>query len=110
MVRKDKRKYSDRSEYLKKAVDLRRKKLREMALEYKGAKCQNCGYDKCIQALEFHHLDPSIKDFSLSGVTKSWKNLKIELDKCILLCANCHREIHAIRMQLSQVIEIEKRG
>ncbi len=51
MIKKDKRKYSDRSEYLKKAVILRRKKLREMALKYKGDKCQICGYNKCIQAL-----------------------------------------------------------
>jgi len=107
---KDKRKYSDRADYIKKAVDLRRKKLREMAIEYKGGKCQICGYNKCLQALEFHHLDPKGKDFPLSGSTKSWDNIKKELDKCILLCANCHREIHANITQLPQVIEVEKQG
>ena len=107
---KDKRKYSDRADYIKKAVDLRRKKLREMAIEYKSGKCQICGYNKCLQALEFHHLDPKGKDFPLSGSTKSWDNIKNELDKCILLCANCHREIHANITQLPQVIEVEKQG
>ena len=59
----DKRKYSDRSEYLKKAVEKRRKKLRQMAVKYKGDKCQICGYNKCIKALEFHHLDENEKEF-----------------------------------------------
>ena len=78
------------------AVDRRRKLLKSMALEYKGGCCSKCGYNKCISALEFHHLDPSQKDFSLSsdGHTRSWETTKIELDKCILVCANCHREIH----------------
>lgn len=81
-----------------------------MALKYKGDKCQIRGYNKCIQALEFYHLDSTKKDFSPSGITKSWGTIKKELDKCILLCANCHREIHANILQLSQVIETEKRG
>ncbi|MEK9158419.1 MAG: hypothetical protein AAB673_00245 [Patescibacteria group bacterium] len=93
----DNRKYSDRAAYLKKAVEKRRKKLREMAIVYKGGKCHLCGYNKCSQALEFHHLDPKIKDFgiSASGSTRAWKLTQHELDKCVMLCANCHREIHA---------------
>jgi 5-methylcytosine-specific restriction endonuclease McrA len=68
-----------------------------MSVQYKGGKCCICGYDKCYDALEFHHLDPSQKDFGLSsnGHTRSWEKVKEELDKCILVCANCHREIHA---------------
>lgn len=67
-----------------------------MAVNYKGSKCEVCGYYRCIEALEFHHKDSSEKDFSISqkGYTRSWKKVKMELDKCILLCANCHREIH----------------
>ncbi len=80
------------------AVDKRRKTLKIKAIEYKGGKCQNesCGYSKCPDAMEFHHLDPSEKDFSISktGVTRGWDKVKCELDKCILLCSNCHREIH----------------
>lgn len=77
------------------AVTKRRKKLKELAIEYKGNKCEICGYDKCVEALEFHHLDPSKKEFNISiANVKSWNNIKNELDKCILVCANCHREIH----------------
>ncbi len=94
--RKEKRTYADRKEYLKKAVAKRRRKLRAMALEYGGGKCSICGYKKCVRALTFHHLDPKKKDFGLSanGITRSWKKTKKELDKCVLLCMNCHMEIH----------------
>lgn len=54
------------------------------------------GYDKCVQALEFHHLDPNEKEFSLTtSNTRSIQKLLEEAQKCILVCANCHREIHA---------------
>ena len=109
---KDKRKYADRAEYLKIAVDKRRKKIRQLSLEYKGNKCSICGYNKCIQALEFHHFNAGEKDFGISakGYTRSWNSIKMELDKCVLLCANCHREVHEGMTQLPQVIEVEKRG
>ena len=78
------------------SVKKRRKKIKEMAIEYKGGKCQRCGYDKYIGALEFHHIDEKEKDFGISdGKTRSWESIKEELDKCILVCSNCHREIHA---------------
>ena len=78
------------------AVQKRREKIKIMAIAYKGGKCQCCGYDKCVQALEFHHIDPTQKDFGLGakGYTRSWDKNKEELDKCIMVCANCHREIH----------------
>lgn len=65
-------------------------------LEYKGKKCNICGYDKCIAALEFHHLEEKTKEFELSSHESStnWEDIKKELDKCIVVCANCHREIH----------------
>ncbi|MFA5133707.1 MAG: HNH endonuclease signature motif containing protein [Patescibacteria group bacterium] len=109
---KEKRKYADRAEYLKKAVDKRRKMIRKMAVEYKGKKCAICGYSKCVKALDLHHISPTEKDFGISekGYTRSWERVKIELDKCIMLCANCHREIHEGITQLPQVIEVEKRG
>jgi predicted HNH restriction endonuclease len=93
----DKRKYSDRKEYLIKAVQKRRIKVRTKAIEYKGGKCEKCGYNKCNNALEFHHLDPKIKEFGISekGYTRSWKSIEKELNCCQLLCANCHREVHA---------------
>ena len=94
---KDKRQYKDRREYLIKAVYARRKKIRVMAVAYKGGCCERCGYSKCIDALEFHHIDPGQKDFTISskGYTRSWEKVRSELDKCMILCANCHRELHA---------------
>jgi hypothetical protein len=71
-----------------------RQKMKLKGIEYKGEKCQCCGYSKYQGALEYHHLDPSKKDFNVSRVTRSWDNIKAELDKCILVCSNCHREIH----------------
>lgn len=67
-------------------------------IEYKGGKCERCDYNKYIGALEFHHLDPTKKDFNLSSVkTKSFDDtIKKELDKCILVCSNCHKEIHSL--------------
>jgi hypothetical protein len=72
-----------------------RQKLKEKAIEYKGGCCEKCGYDRCDSALEFHHLDPKEKDFGIGSYSVlSWEKVKIELDKCIMVCANCHREIH----------------
>ena len=95
--RRETRPYQMRRTYLIEAVRRRRKKVRQMAVEYKGGHCQQCGYDKCAEALEFHHIENSDKDFGISarGYTRSWQKIRLELDKCILLCANCHRELHA---------------
>lgn len=72
-----------------------RQKLKEKAIDYKGGCCEKCGYDKCNWAFEFHHINPKEKDFHLASYTNlSWAKTKNELDKCILVCANCHREIH----------------
>lgn len=67
-----------------------------MAVVHKGGKCQICGYDKCIDALDFHHRDPNEKEFRIGkGNTMKWEKVLEELDKCDLLCANCHRELHS---------------
>ena len=107
-----KRTYSDRAVYIIKAVSKRRKKLREMARIYKGGKCTICGYSRSLEALDFHHLDRSKKGFGISehGLTKSWDKIKEELDKCVLICANCHREVHAGLTQLPGESQVEKRG
>jgi len=99
---KDKRTYADRAEYLKKAVTERRRKLKQKVVEYKGGKCIICGYRKYVGAFDLHHRDDSQKTFGLSarGLTRSWKRIKEEADKCILLCANCHREVHGGITQL----------
>jgi 5-methylcytosine-specific restriction endonuclease McrA len=75
------------------------KQNRTNIIEKKGGKCCRCGYNKCEAALELHHLDPSIKDHKttrhLRHITDPIR-LQAELDKCILLCANCHREAHSV--------------
>ncbi len=96
MPSKEKRTYADRAEYLKKAVVKRRKLLMTKSIEYKGGVCVICGYKKSSRALNFHHIDPSKKSFGISarGVTRAWIKVQKELDKCVLLCANCHAEVH----------------
>lgn len=94
--RVEKRTYADRREYLKKAVAKRRQKLKLMVIEYKGGKCILCGYKNYPGAFDLHHVDGATKEFGLSmqGLTRSWEKTKKEADKCVLLCANCHREVH----------------
>ena len=72
----------------------RRRTIKIKAVEYKGGKCQKCGYNKCVGAMDFHHLDPREKDFTISANAGRWEKIKRELDKCILLCKNCHAEYH----------------
>lgn len=76
-----------------------RRAIKKRLVEYKGGKCECCGYDKCIQALQFHHLDPNQKDFSISASLNlsnfNMEDYYREVDKCQLLCANCHAEKHA---------------
>jgi hypothetical protein len=74
----------------------RQREFKIQCLEYKGCKCERCGYSKSIRALEFHHEDQTQKDFDISRAKLKIFNdsIKKELDKCLLLCANCHREEH----------------
>ena len=71
----------------------RRYLIKQAAVQYLGGKCAICGYDKTLAALEVHHRDPQEKDFVISA-TLNWDRIVPELDKCVLLCANCHREVH----------------
>jgi len=70
--------------------------IKQRLVGYKGGKCAVCGYGKYIGALVFHHRDPTKKDFPVGGnCSLSLKKLIPEVDKCVLLCINCHREVHA---------------
>ena len=71
----------------------RRRLIKQKLVEYKGGKCERCGYDKCIRSLHFHHVNPNNKIFTVSEGTYSWEKFKNEADKCELVCANCHGEI-----------------
>lgn len=78
-------------------VTRRRKELKIRGIEYLGGKCKDCNLkDDCPGVYDFHHLDSNLKSFNISksGHIFSWENVKLELNKCILLCANCHRKRH----------------
>jgi len=73
-----------------------RRSMKIQAIKILGRKCSICGYERCVDALEFHHENPHEKEFKLgSGNTISWKEYKAEALKCKLLCSNCHKEIHS---------------
>jgi hypothetical protein len=73
----------------------RRLDIKLKLIEYKGGKCEICGYSKCNSALEFHHKDSSTKDDTISlMMSQEYEVIKKEVDKCNLLCSNCHRELH----------------
>jgi hypothetical protein len=74
----------------------RRKTAKEKSVEHMGGKCQICGYDKCLRSLHFHHKDGEEKKFELCyGARFTWQEVLEEINKCILVCANCHGEIHS---------------
>lgn len=75
----------------------RQKRFKQQCVNWKGGECVGCGYNKCNNALDFHHLGQDKKEFSIAHarLTSFNENIKRELDKCILVCSNCHREIHA---------------
>lgn len=76
-------------------VNSRRPGRKQKAVVIKGGKCKICGYNKCIRSLTFHHVDPATKNFEISDAkNRSWETILIELDKCVLLCNNCHGEVH----------------
>ena len=78
-------------------VSRRRRKVKLILVAEAGGRCVLCGYDRCVAALHFHHVDPSSKRFHLSmqGVSRSLAAARAEMAKCVLLCANCHAEVEA---------------
>ena len=76
-----------------KVTDWRRRNKIKL-IEYKGSKCEICGYDKSVWSLGFHHKNPKEKSFSISSNSYSFEKNKIEVDKCVLICNNCHGELH----------------
>lgn len=72
-----------------------RRRLKKKLVEYKGGKCEDCGFDMAyMSCYDFHHRDPDQKDFQIGGSTKSLEKLKAEVDKCQLLCKMCHAIVH----------------
>lgn len=92
---KVKRNYNLCKKCTKRNLYERTKFLKIKAVERLGGKCQKCGYNKNMSALDFHHVrEKADKVTRLIHTLSSWKKIKEEVDKCILLCANCHREEH----------------
>jgi transposase len=90
-------------------VARRRRAIKRVLVEEAGGRCQLCGYDRCQEALQFHHLDPSQKSFHLGqgGLSRSLARCRSEAQKCALLCATCHAEVEAgiTAMSLNSVAE-----
>jgi len=74
-------------------VTLQRFRYKLALINYKGGKCEECSITD-MYLLDFHHIDPKEKEFSISKGIKSWDKSKKEVEKCKLLCANCHRKYH----------------
>lgn len=73
------------------------KEIKERLVRLLGGQCAVCGYKRCLAALEFHHRDPKTKKFGIGSETVvrvPWEKVVAEAMKCVLLCANCHREHH----------------
>lgn len=81
------------------------------AVDYKGGKCIVCGYNKYIGALDFHHLDPSKKEFNIGRLRAyTFTKIKSELDKCVCVCRNCHAEIHHGLIDLDKLLAVKENG
>lgn len=77
-------------------------------INLRGGKCERCPYDKNIAALEFHHINPEEKDENLDSrhlSNRSMKWILNEFDKCLVLCSNCHREIHHPELSIEKSID-----
>jgi hypothetical protein len=88
---------------------IRRFRLKQEAVKLKGGKCKQCGWTGNIAAFQFHHRDPSKKEFGISnGYTTNWEKYWLEVEKCDLLCANCHMIIHSENSDETFLQDVEK--
>src|SRR5206468_1515335 len=98
-----------RREQFRRSLQKRRRKRKLDLLSAYGGRCVDCGYSACAEALQFHHRDPSTKDFGLGTFSGSLARLIEEAAKCDLLCANCHRMRHAREAVASRYRVVELR-
>lgn len=94
------------------AVVRRRRRVKEILVKEAGGRCRLCGYDRCVAALEFHHLDPTTKEFGVAqnGMARSIERLRAEVRKCVLLCSNCHAEVECGASSISVVAQADNPG
>lgn len=84
-----------------------RRLVKNKAVQIKGGKCAICGQQYPNSVYDFHHLNPEEKDFNLGNKTSTikWEIVKTEIEKCILVCANCHRMIHSGDIDIGNDVE-----
>lgn len=88
-----------------KYIKTARAKRKQHAINLLGGKCIVCGYNRCNRALEFHHINPNEKLFSISQIIlRSKETMENELSKCVLLCSNCHMELEDGMINLDDFI------
>lgn len=83
-----------------------RSKVKEKAIKFLGGKCCKCGYDKCFDALDFHHMNSDNKTDTISNMLKNPRKINLiieEVKKCVLLCSNCHRELHCNLWKITDI-------
>lgn len=86
-----------------------RRRAKIKLIEYKGGKCERCGFsDLCSSCYDFHHRNPEEKEFRIGGMSLSFDRLKAEADKCMLLCRNCHAWIHEQKFAIQRENSITK--
>jgi hypothetical protein len=84
-----------------------RKRTKSRMIAAMGGECVCCGYDRCLSALEFHHIDRTQKSFSFGNWhVCRWAEIIEELKKCVLVCANCHREVEEGAKELPKILPI----
>lgn len=91
----ERKSWSNRKEAKREQVTARLRANKISLVNYMGGCCLLCGYDRYVGALEFHHIDPTTKNPAVANNISavSWERAVKELEKCVLLCANCHREV-----------------
>lgn len=73
----------------------KRHRVKQALVSARGGRCERCGYSKYAEVMEFHHIDPSQKDFQLSSrMSFAFGAILKEAEKCMMLCPTCHREAH----------------
>jgi hypothetical protein len=73
----------------------KRRYSKKQLVALRGGKCEICKYDRCVAALDFHHIDPDTKENHIAHLGMNFKAMVEEAKKCIMVCSNCHRELHA---------------
>ena len=89
-------------------TQIKKRNLKKAAIRHMGGKCVLCGYKRCWRAMHFHHINPHEKEFSISS-SYNWADIEMELKKCVLLCANCHAEVHEDMVDLEVLLELAER-